>query len=426
MYLLLALMMGCNGASVDDTGGTPAPGEYVASDLPRDTDPDVSTETLHQLTADNRAFGLDLLQQLALSEQGNLFLSPHSISTAIAMNHAGAEGETERQTADALHFTLPEPDLHQAFNRLDLELASRAELPEHYDTDDPGFRLRVVNQLFGQVGTPFEEPFLDTLAVNYGAGLRLLDFVSDADGARTLINDWVEEQTEDRIVDLLPAGSIDALTRLVLVNAIYFKASWSAPFDPADTVDGAFTLRDGGTVTASMMNGVIDTTCGGGDGFSLVTVPYVGEQLDMTLLVPDAGAYDSVETGLTAASLDAALDGLDSCLLTLAMPRFGFRSSLNLNSPLQALGMVDAFSQNADFSGITTAEQLYITGVFHQAFVAVNEEGTEAAAATAVVDGTTSVPEEVTLDVDRPFLFFIRDRPTGAVLFMGRVLDPTA
>lgn len=423
--LLLALAA-CNpGAGGDGpvAGEMPEPpGERVASAKARETSPAASESDVAALTAGNRAFGMEMYHQLAKPGE-NLFLSPHSISVALAMTYAGAEGETETEMADALGFTLPEATTHAAFNALDLALDSRADVPA--DEDGDGFSLSIVNQAFGQTGYPFEAPYLDVLATQYGAAVYLLDFAADPDGSRVAINDWVEEATHDRIVDLLPDGSISELTRLVLANAIYFKASWSVPFDPAATADADFHLLDGTAVSVPTMNGNLETSCASGAGWTAATLPYVGNALDMVLLVPDAGSFDTVEASLDGAALDAALGALEGCQLDVSMPKITFKTQASLVPPLQALGMEAAFDPNrADFSGMSTTSDLYVAGVYHQAFVAIDEKGTEAAAATAVVMNDESAPLPVTLDVDRPFLFAIRDRPTGAVLFLGRVVDP--
>lgn len=422
MLSLLPLLLACSSSS-DDSGSTGSmpepPGQAVSSDLARDTDPDVDSATLAAHSASMRAFAFDLMSEVAAGD--NLFTSPYSISVALAMTYAGANGSTGTQMAEALHLDLAEPELHQAFNALDLALQGRAD---EVDPDEGGepFRLSIVNQLFGQVGYPFEDPFLDTLALNYGAGLRLLDFASDPEGNRVLINDWVESVTEERIEDLLPDGSITEYTKLVLVNAIYFKASWSAPFEASDTSDAAFSNLDGSSSTVPTMHGIQETLYADGDGWAVVDLPFVGEQLTMTLLVPDAGRFEAVRDGLDQASWDAALASMGTYMVDLAVPRFGFRSELDAVPPLAALGMVDAFDSNlADFSGMSTASELYISGIFHQAFIDVNETGAEAAAATAVVMSDESAPEYAELAIDRPFLFAIRDRPTGAVLFLGQV-----
>ncbi len=424
--LSLLALPACEPSGPGEDSGSPEgiepPGERVASSKSRDTSPAVGEADVAALTAGNRAFAMDMFHALAAPGQ-NLFFSPHSISVALAMTYAGAEGVTEAEMAEVLGFTLPEATTHAAFNALDLALKIRADLPAEESGD--GFALSLVNQAFGQTGYPFEAPYLDVLATNYGAALYLLDFSADPDGSRTAINDWVESSTNERIVDLLPEGSITDLTRLVLANAIYFKASWSVPFSAADTSDEDFTLLDGSVVSVPTMHGTLESTCAAGAGWTAATLPYVGSQLDMVLLVPDAGAFESVEASLDGAALDAALGALGGCELTIALPKLTVRTDASLVPPLRSLGMVDAFDANAaDFSGMSTASELYVTGVFHQAFVAIDEQGTEAAAATAVVIGEESAPLPVVLDVDRPYLFAVRDRPTGAVLFLGRVLDP--
>lgn len=396
----------------------------MGSDKARDEAPDVSDETLAALTEANRGFATAMYRALKEGDK-NLFFSPHSISVALAMTWAGAAGDTETEMQSALGWSLlAEEDVHAGFNALDLALDSRSELPE--DTDGDGFQLSIVNQTWGQRGFGFEDPFLDVLATQYGAALYLLDFQADPEGSREAINDWVEEVTEDRIVDLLPEGAITDLTRLVLANAIYFKASWSLPFELADTADGTFVRLDGSAVTVPMMNGVPETAYASGDGWALVELPYVGEELDMTLIVPDAGRFEEIEAGLDQPFLDEALAATREHRVTLSMPRFSFKTEADLVDGLVAQGMVQAFdADQADFTGMSTEAQLYVSGVFHQAFVAVNEEGTEAAAATAVVIGEESEPESATLTADRPFIVLIRDRPTGAVLFLGRVMDPS-
>ena len=429
MHAVLVLLLACAGKHSpggDDTGPTTPepPGEVVGSSAARDTDPDVDEATVQAHAASMRAFGLDLLRVTAGEE--NLFSSPYSVSIALAMTYAGANGDTERQMADALRFDLPEDQLHAAFNAIDLTLDGRPD--EVRDTGgDPGepFRLAVVNQLFGQVGFGFEAPFLDVLAVNYDADMRLLDFSADPEGSRTAINAWVEEVTENRIVDLLPKGSIIDLTRLVLVNAIYFKASWFLPFEESLTTDDAFTTLSGAVETVPTMHGEQETLYGRGEGYALVDLPYVGQDLVMTLIVPDAGRFTEVRDGLDPTVLDAAVEDMGTMMVTLALPRLSIRSQFVLADALKELGMVDAFDPAlADLTGMSADADLYVGGVYHQAFVAVSEAGTEAAAATAVVINDESEPERVTLTVDRPFLFTIRDRPTGTVLFLGQVVDP--
>jgi serpin B len=400
-----------------------AGGEFIQSDEPRDTAPQVSTDDLNALVEGNSAFAFDLYQQLK-SEEGNLFYSPYSISMALAMTYAGARTETETQMADALDFFLAQDRLHPAFNALALELASRGEGAQGKDGD--GFRLNIVNAIWGQKDYNFLADFLDTLAVNYGAGLRVLDFINAPEDSRVTINDWVADQTEGRIEDLIPPGLINSLTRLVLTNAIYFNAAWLNPFDEDITRDGDFYLLDSSQVTVPMMRQTESFKYAEGDGYLAVELPYDGDELAMVILLPDSGEFEAFESSLSAAPVAAIIESLDYREVDLTMPKFEFDSEFSLSAALSALGMPVAFTTGADFSGMTGNHDLYIADVVHKAFVSVDEAGTEAAAATAVVMELTAMPEVVEVSVDRPFIFLIRDIETGTVIFVGRVLDPGA
>jgi serpin B len=391
----------------------------VRSELSRDMAPNVSSSDLAAAVAGNTAFAADLYKQVR-DEPGNLFMSPHSISTALAMTFAGANGTTATQMAQVLHFTLPPEQLHPAFNKLDLELASRAASANGKTIP---FRLTTANAIFGQTGWEFMRPFLDTLAVSYGAGLRVLDFAADPEAQRLLINDWVEAKTNARIKDLLPAGSITELTRLVLTNAIYFSAAWDEPFKASETADRPFMIASGQTISVPTLHQNHERGYGEGAGYRVAELPYDGNQLSMVVVVPDDLA--AFEASLSAEKLGEIMSSVSTHALDLTLPKFKFEAPLGLKKTLMSLGMVDAFTSDvADFSGIDGTRRLAITDVLHKGFVAIDENGTEAAAATAVIIGTTSVPQPATLVVDRPFVFFIRDLPTGAILFIGRVVDP--
>ena len=396
------------------------PGE-VRSDKERATNLAVPGPDLDTLVEGNSAFAFDLYH--AIGEQdGNLFYSPYSISVALAMTYAGAGGETERQMADALRFRLPQDRLHPALNALDQELASRGK-------DGEGFTLNIANAIWGQEGYEFIADFLDVLALNYGAGMRLVNFVKAAEESRETINNWVAERTEDRIIDLIPPDGVSGLTRLVLTNAIYFKAAWATPFLDGATRPGAFHLLDGEVTQTPMMTQTSHFGYARGDGYEAIDLPYKGEQMSMTILMPDKGEFDSFEAAMDANYVGGILKNLQGERLDLTMPLFKFESQISLNKALVAMGMPDAFDgAMADFSGMNGLKCesdplcLLITDVFHKAFVAVDEEGTEAAAATGVVVGIESAPPQVV--IDRPFIFVIRDVETGAILFVGRVIDP--
>ena len=399
-------------------------GELLMSDKPRETSPDVSEGDLSMLIEGNSAFAFDLYRALK-QEEGNLFYSPHSISVALAMTYAGARGDTAEQMAATLQFLLEQERLHPAFNWLDAELANRGEGAQ--GKDDEGFRLNIVNAIWGQKDYGFLSDFLDVLAQNYGAGLRILDFINETEESRLAINDWVSDQTEGRIEDLIPQGAIDALTRLVLTNAIYFNAAWAYPFDGDITADGPFYLIDGGQVTVPMMKQTEAFGYTDGEGYQAIELLYDGDELSMVIMLPEDGQFEVFEEGLQADKVSDIIGGLELTEVALTMPQFEFDSEFSLKDTLAGMGMPVAFSGAADFSGMTGGRDLYISEVLHKAFVSVDEAGTEAAAATAVIMKETAMPgQPAEVTIDRPFIFLIRDIETGAVLFVGRVMDPGA
>ena len=413
---MILLFAGCPWIEGDQL--EPAPGQLVKSEKARITSPELPAGDLAELVAANTAFAFDLYQQVG-DQDGNLFYSPYSVSIALAMTYAGARGETEQQMADALRFTLPQDRLHPAFNVLDQALASRGASSDE-------FELHIVNRIWGQVDYPFLESFLDVLAENYGAGLNLLDFVNATEQSRVAINDWVADQTRDRIKDLIAPGAITALTRLVLTNAVYFKAAWEEPFNEALTEDGSFHRLDGSQVTVPMMRQNASFGYAAGDGYQAIELPYEGGELSMVIFLPDAARFAEFEAALDAAHVDAIAQALAPRDLALTMPRFSFTRDLSLVEVLSAMGMPIAFTGAADFSGMNGSQDLFIQGVLHKAFVAVDEEGTEAAAATAVIVGLTAAPpSELNVTIDRPFIFIIRDIETKTILFVGRVLHPS-
>jgi len=402
----------------------PAAGEVLKSDKERIASPDVSPNEQALLVEGNSAFAFELYKELK-EKGGNLFYSPYSISLALAMTYAGASGETAQQMADTLQFMLEQASLHPAFNWLDAELAKRGEGAQGKDGE--GFRLNIVNAIWGQEDYEFLPAFLDVLAENYGAGLRIVDFITETEASRLAINDWVSKQTEGRIKDLIPQGAIDALTRLVLTNAIYFNAAWEHSFDKKMTADGPFYLLDGEQVIVPMMKQTESFGYTEGEGYQAVELQYDGGELSMVILLPEAGKVEAFEEGLQSQQVDAIINDMQNIQVALTMPRFEFDSEFRLKDTLAGMGMPIAFSSAADFSGMTGKRELAISDVVHKAFVAVDEAGTEAAAATAVIVGLTAVPEPlVEVTINRPFIFLIRDIETGAILFVGRVLNPGA
>jgi serpin B len=372
-----------------------------------------------KLVTGNTAFGLDLYGQLN-KEAGNLFLSPFSISTALGMVAAGAHGDTLDEMTKVLYLPKYAPAAFSAVLK---------SLNEEPDAKKRGFALTTANALWAQKGYPWKPEYKKLVATAYGAGLFDVDFISTPEEARGAINTWVQKETQEKIKDLLPRGAVTRDTRLVLTNAIYFKGTWLDPFKKEATKDLPFTLADGMKVEAPLMfrrggYGYAET-----DALQVLDLPYVGRRISMTVILPrKPNGLPAVEKDLTGDKLAAMLKSLRlEKQVHVYLPRFKTEKSFTLNQPLKALGMKAAFS-GADFSGMHTGgEQLDITAVIHKAFVDVNEEGTEAAAATGVVVGLTSAappPKPKYFKADHPFLFLIRDHKTGSMLFLGRVENP--
>jgi len=399
---------------------------YAKSSLNRESSPDITPEQTRILAQDNTNFALSFYDKIRL-EEGNIIFSPISLSLALSMALAGAETSTEEAMLEALRFSLPEDEIYPTFNALMLAIEESQEKPmEEAEGDE--FQLNIANSIWGQAGYDFKEEFLDILARNYGAGMYLVDYIGNPENARQLINEWVEEETQEKIKDLIPQGAINTLTRMVLANAIYFNASWQYPFNENNTKKAPFTTLDGSQIDVDMMSLSGERLAyTKGDNFQAVNIPYLSSDFSMTVFVPDQGSFQDVEENLSSEQIANTLNDLKLQKVTLKMPKFDYESTIGANDPLAALGMSNAFNPElADFSGITEVEKLFISDVLHKATITVDEEGTEAAAATAIVMRATSIdPEEpIELTIDRPFLYFIQHIPTGAILFMGRVVQP--
>ena len=435
LCLLAAVMMSaCDGRS--QPAPTPEPSGAETPSAAATVGPTTPSTPLRALVQGNSKFAMDLYATLA-AEEGNLFFSPYSISLALAITYAGARGETESQMAEVLHFP-PQDEVHDAFNALAADIAAGSEVEREY-AGDAVFTLNIANSVWGQEGYQFLQPFLDTLAESYGAGVRRTDFEESHEDARLAINNWVEEHTEGRIEDLIPRDAINEYTRMVLANAIYFDARWRTEFYEGSTKMEPFYPLDGGGIDVPMMNMVEEFGYEDGDGYQAVRLPYWGGA-SMLAIVPDRGSFREFEQSLDAEALSRIVDSLTVHEVTLKMPKFEFESKFKLAETLGMMGMPNAvdgspFSSKADFSGMDGAACiagdrpcLYINEVIHKAFVSVHEEGTEAAAATAVTmfEVTGSGPQwpKATLTIDRPFIFLIRDWSTGTILFLGRVESP--
>ncbi len=378
------------------------------------------------LVAGNNQFAIDMYQRLSSQSNTseNVLLSPFSISTALAMTYAGASGHTAQQMADVLRFSLPDDRLH----------AASGELLRDLDADREGYQMNVANRLFGQAGYPFKQSFLDITGRDYGAPLEAANFALDPDGSRRRINEWVEDETHDKIRDLLPEGSIKENTRLVLTNAIHFNGSWKYKFDGRFTRDETFYAPDGQSPVSMMFQqerfGYAERP-----GFQMLEMPYAGDDLSMVIMLPtEHDGLASLESSLTSEILDESLAALHSASVNVHLPKFKFDSSFRLSGALKKMGMTNAFDpRSADLTEIADAsgfgERLFIDDALHKAFIEVKEEGTEAAATTAVTIGAASVcycppPTPKEFRADHPFLFAIRDRHSGSLLFLGRVADP--
>jgi serpin B len=369
----------------------------------------------------NNAFAVALYHQLS-HQAANLFFSPESISTALAMTYAGARGNTATEMAKALHFTLPPAQLDAAMGALLRDL----------NAAHPDYQLNVANALWAQQGYTFLDQFLNLLNTDYGAGLQQVDFKGASEAARSTINQWVEQKTQDKIKDLLAPGSLRPDTRLVLTNAIYFKGNWQTQFDKAQTKDEDFYLSQTKSTTAPLMHREGSFGYFDGGSFQVLEIPYKSNELSLIVLLPkERSGLSGLENSMTASNMQQWLKQVVPVpKVIVTIPKFKSTQEFELSSALRSLGMPQAFASNADFSGMTGKRDFAISAVIHKAFVDVNEEGTEAAAATAVTMRALAMrapgaPPPV-FRADHPFIFLIRDNGSRSILFMGRMTDPTS
>ncbi|HKP61008.1 MAG TPA: serpin family protein [Polyangiales bacterium] len=424
-------MAGAAGAAGSKTTPPPATGDMglQRSSVAANSAPSIADSDYASFISHINKFGLDLGQQVAGGEykQSNLIYSPLSATIALSMTYAGAKGQTASEMKSVLGDTFAAGVFHTANNRLARELASRVTSRPMSGGNEHKIELNIADSIFVDRSVTLQAPFLEVLGREYDSGVRTVDFIHAYEPARMGINAWVEEQTKDKIQDLLPMGSIDQATRLVLVNALYFYGSWLTPFVSGYTHDAAFKTLAGASVQVPTMNGGLRLQYRAGDKFALAELPYEGEKLRMTIVLPAAGEFETIRAQVSAAWLEQAVSNLSPTLLNVSLPKFKMTvGSFRLTDGLKALGMKQAFTDSADLSGIATGIPLSISDVVQKAFIAVDENGTEAAAATGVIVGTTSAPvdQPIPFTVDRPFLFFIRDA-NGAVLFSGHVVDPS-
>ena len=440
---------------------TPPPTIATAAPDVAACDPDAKAPVAIQgeaaeVAAGNNAFALDLYHALRQEKDGNLLYSPYSLSLTLAMAYAGAGGETAEQMADTLNFTLPQPDLPPAFNWLNTGMLSRLALAA---CDGNAPELNIANALWGKEGYQFHTEFQDTLAANYGAELRQLDFETYPREATAAINDWVEQETRGKISQIYPADHFARLidpenVRLILTNAIYFKGQWQKGFEESQTEDADFHLPDGSQVSVPLMYQRNDFLYTEGADYQAIELPYQGGNgnLAMVIVLPAAGSFADFEEALDEAMLQSLLDPSYTEEVILKMPRFRLESDFELMDTLREMGMPNAFIPGvADFSGIADSaaqegeagDGIFTSSVAHKAYIEVNEKGTAAAAVTAwdgceyyeveispgvFVTAESCVesepPPPVEMTIDRPFIFFLRDKGAGVILFIGRVLDP--
>ena len=402
LFLLATGLVGCGtggSESVPDPG--PPPLEWSAD--------------MQSIADASNRFAFDLYGKLREEEKGNIFFSPYSVHTALGMTEPGARGATREQMVSVLHLPADEQK----------RLAS-GDLGRYYSHPRAGVSLAVANAVWGQKGFPWRPEFLAIQRDRFGAGFHEADFIANPDTERHRINKWVEQQTKDKVKDLLKPEHISTLTRMVLANAIHFKGKWAPQFKPEKTRDAPFHLADGSRVTAPMMYEEVKCRMSYVPKLDvrILELPYSGGEMSMVVLLPKLpDGLPEIERQLSPETLAKWLAGtveVKGC--GVSMPKFRFECSYDLPEHLEALGMVDAFVPGtADFSGMASSGPLYISAVAHKAFIEVNEEGTEAAAATAVVMADSGAPR---FYIDHPFLLLIRDTKHGTILFMGRVMNP--
>lgn len=394
------------------------------------TRPSVDEDQIRSYIHETNGFGLDLFRTMVEeSPESNLLISPISVSGALAMTWAGARGETESQMQEVLRFPHDQQNLHPTVGafQFDLDEVNEVETDEEKEVE-----LSVANALWGEESFEFRNQYLSVVEENYGAGFREVDFRNEAEESRRTINEWVSEATNGQIEELFGANELDHRTRLVLTNAVYLLADWKHQFDPDQTADGEFHNLDGSTSSIPMMRQTetVSAFWSHEEGYRVVELPYAGNRLSMVVVLPDEGAFETFEAGLDAEWIQerfAELDEMSDVEYRVVMPRFEAGLDTKLSAHLKTLGMGLAFSWSAaNFDGMTekTERDLYLDDVYHDTFISVDEEGTEAAAATGSEMNYLSGPSEIRMD--RPFLYAIRDRETDAMLFLGRVVDGEA
>ena len=423
-----------SGGSTTAQGGTATGGSTAAaqvgelhSDTPADTNPDITDAEYATFIANANDFGLTLYQGVNAGTTNAVF-SPTSAQLALGMTYAGAVGDTAAGMQTALHDSLGSTKYFAGCNRLLSDLASRNLSLTDAGNNTLRVELAPANSLWADLTVSVKTPFLDTLAAEFGSGMYRVDFIGQPDPSRIAINNWVSDRTHDRIQNLLMPGDVDTTTRFVLVNALYFYANWSDLFVKTATTSATFHTLAGTDVSVNTMHKSSYMQYKSTSSYDMLQIPYVANDLSMVVVLPQAGEFDATRTQLSAQWVQDNRSGLTSTYVDLSLPKFKIETDqMHLAGMLSSMGMQLAFDvKNADFTGMTDLKPLYISDVIQKAFIGVDEDGTEAAAATAVILDTASIqPTPVPFTVDRPFLFYIQDK-TGLVLFAGQVVDPSS
>ena len=417
LYLTLLsflLLIGCS----NDSSTTKNKIETLESNLTRDLKPDVTNSELIALAQNNNQFAFSIFDKLFQSEEDNIFFSPYSISEALAIKYAGAKGDTKAEIASVFNFDMNNDEqLHKSFNGLDL----------HLNHDDENYTFNIVNSIWIQKDYSILDSYLDTIKVNYGAKIRTLDYIQEREKSRVVINDWVKNQTHNHIQEIIPQGMIDDFTRFVLVNAVYFKGKWLSPFYATYTKNSIFTLEDGSTKMIPFMKQVESTyNYIKGDSFQSIELPYQGSKSSMIIVFPDEGEFSNNIDDIERIYQESYENMRVENIAILKIPKFEFKTPLyDIKEHLKDLGMNKPFSSSANFGNMTSDNSLKIDSILHQAFIKVDENGTEATATTIAIDSNlTGSLNSIILDINRPFIFFIKDNMTQQILFMGVIKEP--
>lgn len=396
--------------------------EMLTGKVDHNPDPQYVPEEAEQLADANNLFAFDLYQQLN-GGQGNVLYSPYSLYQALTMVYGGARGDTAGQFESVLHYPFSQEEIHRVSNALNLALSSKSDASVQ---DNQQFRLEIANALWAQRDSHIEQSYLDLIAEHYAAGLRTVDF-SQSQEAADLINQWAQENTNDKIREIANPSMFNVNTRLALTNAVYFKGAWLSPFMEENTHKQDFTLLNGENVEVDMMMATEEFSALKNDQVQMVELRYHGSPIVMDLIAPTEASWEAFSQILTAGLLEDYIEQLEIKRVNLSLPKFKIETpEMDLINPMQSLGLIDVFGMNADLSGMTGDKSLLISTLVQKAFIDVNEAGTEAAAVTIAVAQEKAMisPDPITISFDSPFLFLIRDTNTGAILFIGQLMQP--